>query len=85
MIIRQRATNKLKSLKKLVDDWRQKKFAAESLTGWLMCKKSTHLCGVLILKVPRTKIVDFSNNVDPDEVAHNEPPHLDLHCLSSSL
>ena len=26
-----------------------------------------------------------ANSVDPDEVAHNEPPHLDLHCLPSSL
>ena len=24
-------------------------------------------------------------HIDPDEVAHNEPPHLDLQCLSSSL
>ena len=31
------------------------------------------------------KIVDFANSVDPDEVAHYEPPHLDLHCLPSSL
>ena len=23
--------------------------------------------------------------IDLDEVAHNEPPHLDLHCLPSSL
>ena len=27
----------------------------------------------------------FANEVDLDEVAHHEPPHLDLHCLSSSL
>ena len=40
----------------------------------------------LTLKVPKIKIVDFANSVDPDEVAReNEPPHLDLHCLSSSL
>ena len=26
---------------------------------------------------------DFANNVDPDEVAHNEPPHLVLHCFNS--
>lgn len=32
VIIRLRASHKLKSLKTLVDDWRQKKFAAESLT-----------------------------------------------------
>ena len=29
--------------------------------------------------------VEFANSVDPDEVAHHEPPHLDLHCLSCSL
>ena len=31
------------------------------------------------------KIVDFANSVDPYEVAHYEPPHLELHCLPSSL
>ena len=31
------------------------------------------------------KIVEFANSVDLDEVAHHEPPHLDLHCLPSSL
>ena len=31
-----------------------------------------------------TKIAEFANSVDLDEVAHNEPPHLDLHCLTSS-
>ena len=30
-------------------------------------------------------IAEFANSVDLDEVAHNEPPHLDLHCLPSSL
>ena len=25
-----------------------------------------------------TKIAEFANSVDLDEVAHNEPPHLDL-------
>ena len=33
----------------------------------------------------RDKIGEFVNTVDLDEVAHNEPPHLDLHCLPSSL
>ena len=32
------------------------------------------------LKVPETLIVDFANNIDLDEVAQNEPPHLDLPC-----
>ena len=27
------------------------------------------------------KIDEFANSVDLDEVAHNEPPHLELHCL----
>ena len=28
---------------------------------------------------------EFANSVDLDEMAHNEPPHLDLRCLPSSL
>ena len=28
---------------------------------------------------------EFENNVDLDEVAQNEPPHLDIHCLPSSI
>ena len=35
-------------------------------------------------KVPNPKIVKLASTVDPDELAHNEPPHLDLHCLLSS-
>ena len=35
--------------------------------------------------VPETKIAEFANSVDPDEVAYYEPPHLDLHCLPSGL
>ena len=26
-----------------------------------------------------------ANNLDPDDVAHYEPPHLDLHCLQIQL
>ena len=33
--------------------------------------------------VPETKIAKFAHSIDLDEVAHNEPPHLDLHCLNS--
>ena len=33
----------------------------------------------------QTERVKFPNNTDPDEVAHYEPSHLDLHCLPSSL
>ena len=28
---------------------------------------------------------EFASSIDLDEVAHNEPPYLDLHCLPSSL
>ena len=31
------------------------------------------------------KTADFANRVDPDEAAHNELPHLDIHCLLTSL
>ena len=39
----------------------------------------------LTLSLPETKIAEFANSMDLDEVAQNEPPHLDLHCLPSSL
>ena len=35
--------------------------------------------------VPKKIMVKFADSVYPREVAHNEPPHLDLHCLPSSL
>ena len=28
---------------------------------------------------------EFAYSVDTDEVAHHEPPHLNLHCLPSNL
>ena len=31
------------------------------------------------------QIAEFANSIDLDEMAHNEPPQLDLHCLPSSL
>ena len=36
---------------------------------------------MLSLKAPNLKIVELTNGVDEDEAAHNELPHLDLHCL----
>ena len=32
-----------------------------------------------------TKTAEFANSVDLDEVAQNEPPHQDLHCLPSNI
>ena len=43
------------------------------------------LTDLLTLEVPETKKSEFTNSVDLDEVAPNEPPHLELHCLPSSL
>ena len=37
------------------------------------------------LKRQKMKMVESANSVDPDEVAHNEPPYLVLHCLPSSF
>ena len=36
-------------------------------------------------KPPNTTIADFANTIDPDELAHTEPSHLDLQCLHSIL
>ena len=40
---------------------------------------------VFLTPIPEMKIAEFANSVDLDEVTHNESPHLDLHCLPSSL
>ena len=40
---------------------------------------------LVTLQVPETKIAEFAYSLDLDEVAHNEPPHLDLDCVLSSL
>ena len=31
------------------------------------------------------KTAEFANSADQEEVAHHEPPHLDLHYLPSNL
>ena len=45
-------------------------------TGDIKCRVAT---------VAETKRADYANRVDFDEVAHNKPPYLDLHCLLSNL
>ena len=39
----------------------------------------------LVSVVSEMKIAEFANRIDLDEVAHNGPPHLDLHCLPTDL
>ena len=46
---------------------------------------TSHHGAPLTRKAPNTTIAVFANTVDPDEMAHNEPSHLDLQCLPSSL
>ena len=40
---------------------------------------------ILTCLVPEVKIAEFANSIDLDEVAHYEPPQVDLHCLPLSL
>ena len=49
------------------------------------CKITQHAKSGLTLKAQNTTIAEFANTADPDEMAHNEPSHLDLQCLPSSL
>ena len=48
----------------------------------IIITSSSYLCiNELTLSVLWTKTDTFANSVDPDETAHYEPSHLDLHCL----
>ena len=40
---------------------------------------------ILACLVPEMTIAEFANSLDLAEVAHYEPPHVDLHCLPFSL
>ena len=51
----------------------------------LIIMRSVFLQIKLTHKAPNTTIAEFANTVDPDETGHNEPSHLDLQCLPSSL
>ena len=46
---------------------------------------SHYFCILTLITRKETTIVEFADSVDLDEVAHNEPSRLDLHCLPSSL
>ena len=38
-----------------------------------------------LTQIMKTNVVYLANREDSDEVAHNEQPHLNLHCLPSCL
>ena len=48
-------------------------------------KNSNNQYFVFGMLTVKTKIAEFAKSVDLDEVAYDEPPQLDLHCLPSSL
>ena len=50
----------------------------------IMVKKISYTLNVNSLDT-RGEIAEFAYRVDLDEVAHNDPPHLDIHRLPSSL
>ena len=58
-------------------------FSSENLDPVISCRVLQ--LDFLTLELPETKIAEFVNSVDLDEVAHNEPPLLDLHCLPYRL
>ena len=70
-----------------------RKFADENfVVCFLVVKELTNfymrhmMWGLNYYKVPEThKKVKFGNRVDQDEVAHNEPPHHDIHCFHACL
>ena len=59
-------------------------------TGWFESKLQTglsqnHDTAYLTLEVPESKLAEFTNSADLDEVAHFEPSNLDQHYLACSL
>ena len=44
---------------------------------------TSELVAKITLQVSKMKSGEFAKSVDPDEVAHNEPPHHDLCYLPS--
>ena len=57
----------------------------EVKVGSLSCQTKVSWTCSLACNGSKMKILEFANSVDPDEVAHSEPPHMDLHCLPYSL
>ena len=84
---------KARAFRKLDTSARVKKcFAAQFIEKFTETKMemytlrgSEYFFDLFILYIPEAKIAEFESSVDLDGVAHNELPHLDLHCLCSSL
>ena len=57
------------------------KYAQYQAASFQESLKVVTLLNTYYLKCQKLKTDEFADSVDPDEVAHNEPPHLDLHSL----
>ena len=69
-----------------METYNQAPFSIASLSHRNICTCSNFaLNDKLTLNMPNMKIDKFANSVDAEEMAHNEPSHLDLHCLHCSL
>ena len=57
----------------------------DNLWATVTVVRERHLKKPIRSLVPDTKLAEFANSLDLNEVAHNEPPHLDLHSLPANL
>lgn len=39
----------------------------------------------LLMLITKNESVEFTKIIEPDDVSHNDPSHLDLYCLPSSI
>ena len=51
----------------------------------LFAKSTIYIPSAIWVNTSEMKTAEFANSPDLDEVAHNEPPHIDLHSLPSNL
>ena len=56
-------------------------FSSNDKSKKLKCRLLQFLFGALRVNAAKTKTVEIANSIEPDEAAHNKPPHLDLHYL----
>ena len=83
MQIQNRYQKEIDRLEKENKDLRKQLILKEQRTG--NRKRRMKVGNSFTLNAPNTTIAKFANTVDPEERAHNEPSHLDLQCLPSSL
>ena len=70
-------------IKILVNTYQYNPFFAEFLK-WTLLSLNLNICPLLQTDIDKNKN-RMANSVDPDEMDHHEPSHLDLHCLQMYL